>query len=901
MPGKRSRFKSIAELLPLFGDRLFLRRRFLYLAFTITSLALIFQNCGQGFQSQSTQSEAAAAPLNTPGSYSWVATNWGVCSKLCGGGDQTRAVSCVGSNGPIVNDRNCSLPKPGVSQTCNQQACANYMWIQGGFGPCSVTCGGGTQTQTVTCQNSQAQVVSNAFCIDSMPPTSRSCNSQSCPVPLISANVLAQKPYMGFNTYYASRMSRMQVNQTSLQQIADDMNANGLAAAGYNILSFDIGWWYSTTGSPRDPTTHQIIPSPLIPDLKGVVNHIHADGLLAGVYTDPGIGDAAGCGGFPGSGGYIDQDVRQFIGWGFDFLKLDHCGGNPHAAAAGINDPGNAAYAQWGYGTGSAYEYGLWANAILAAAQSTGKQLIFNIGDAEGISDHVHGWAHTIGNSWRTQMDIAVPPQYPVTWSTILRNFEGNDTPPVAGPGHWNDPDYLLIGGYGLSTIEEQSYFNMWVIQAAPLILATWPADLAPTAADGPRLRAMLLNPEVIAIDQDSLGRQGEKVREDSVGVVVYSKVLSGSGRRAVLLLNKNDSAVSSISFTWGDIGLANGSASIRDVVAKSNLGSFSNGYTSTGIPAHGSRLFLVTGTDSTPSLNNSWEKLGGKILGTPSVTSLNGTEVVFGLGVDHYFWMNQKTASGWSGWSQIRPANCSNDVTFFGDPAAIAVNGMIHLVGSGIENGAENASLQKNVFASHSNDGGKTWTCFTNLGGNVFGHLGNSSPDGSSIDVMGRGWDNAIWRTRWNSSNWSSWQSLGASIISGVQATSRGNGVVDVVAIGTDSHVWHGWYSGTSAITWDQIPSNVLFSNTPSVAWNSTDGTLHVYATSRDSQEVNSTFWNSTTGWQPWVALNGCSKAGASAVKTPIGFDVFGTGCNQNNLVSDQDPQADSVIRISN
>lgn len=158
------------------------KRSFLLAGLVI--LAFGFQNCNRPNFS-AIQTEASIKPA-TVNSYVWVGTNWSICTNLCGSGTQTRSVTCQQEDGTVVNDSNCSNPKPVISQACNVQACEAYMWIQSGFTPCSVSCGGGTQTQTVSCKNAQNQTVSNSFCSGTQPATSQGCNTNVCSTPVVN-------------------------------------------------------------------------------------------------------------------------------------------------------------------------------------------------------------------------------------------------------------------------------------------------------------------------------------------------------------------------------------------------------------------------------------------------------------------------------------------------------------------------------------------------------------------------------------------------------------------------------------------------------------------------------------------------------------------------------------------
>jgi len=141
-----------------------------------------------------------------------------------------------------------------------------------------------------------------------------------------------------------------------------------------------------------------------------------------------------------------------------------------------------------------------------------------------------------------------------------LANFDAAQHASAQSPGHYNDPDMLIAGLSGFSDAQNRTHLSLWAISGAPLIAGNKPSSM--TAAT----RAALTNREMIAIDQDALGRQGTKVAEDASGLQVYSKVLSGTGRRAVVLLNRTGSAAT-ITARWSSLGLS-GSATVRDVWA---------------------------------------------------------------------------------------------------------------------------------------------------------------------------------------------------------------------------------------------------------------------------------------------------------------------------------------------
>jgi hypothetical protein len=383
-------------------------------------------------------------------------------------------------------------------------------------------------------------------------------------------NGLAQVPYMGWNSWYAYGEN---INDTKIRQAADAIVSNGLNTLGYTYVGIDGGWWTTGGGGGRDANGN-IIPNPTFPNMGALTAYIHSKGLKAGTYTDTG---SSGCGTAFGSYGHQQQDVNQFAAWGFDLLKVDHCGGNPQT--------GN-----------TASEYAYWRDVI--ANNSSQRSIVYNICEWGVNTPWV--WGPATGNSWRTGGDISFDsghtnPFFRVSWASVLGNFDANNHPSSAGPGGWNDPDYLLIGGFGLTATEEQSYFSMWAIQAAPLILATDVTNMTQATKN------TIMNNEVIAIDQDPLGKQGTLVREDTPGLQVWSKTLSGTGVRAALLLNRNASATN-MTVNWTDLGLQAGNATVRNLWTKTNLGTLSNGYT-VNVPSHGVVMLKVTGTEPPPAL----------------------------------------------------------------------------------------------------------------------------------------------------------------------------------------------------------------------------------------------------------------------------------------------------------
>lgn len=383
---------------------------------------------------------------------------------------------------------------------------------------------------------------------------------KTAPTAQALANGQSTTPIMGWSSWNAHFAN---INETVIKAAAAALVSSGMKAAGYTYVNIDAGWW---SGS-RDSSGNITVSSTQWPDgMAGVVSYIHGLGLKAGIYTDAG---ANGCSGTSqGSYGHYVQDMTQFETWGFDFVKVDWCGG----VALGLTP---------------STTYATIRDAIATATTSTGHSMAFGICEW-GVADPWN-WGPATGNSWRTSNDISFT-QGSVAWSDILKNFDAATLHPDAQSiESYNDPDMMEVGASGISTTESQAHFSLWAIAGAPLLAGNDITTMSSTTA------TILTNSEVIAVDQDPLDLQAVKVSEPAIGLQVWSKVLSGSGNRAVALFNRT-SSTASITVNWNDISLS-GSASVRDLWAKSTVGTFSTSYTAS-VPAHGVVLLKISGTE---------------------------------------------------------------------------------------------------------------------------------------------------------------------------------------------------------------------------------------------------------------------------------------------------------------
>ncbi|WP_206784679.1 alpha-galactosidase [Amycolatopsis sp. MtRt-6] len=382
--------------------------------------------------------------------------------------------------------------------------------------------------------------------------------------------VAVSPPVMGWaswNTFAAK------IDYNTIKAQADALVSSGMKDAGYNHVNIDEGWWQGT----RDSAGNITVDTAEWPGgMPAIADYLHSKGLKAGIYTDAG---RDGCGYYyptgrpaaPGSGseGHYLQDMLQFQRWGFDFVKVDWCGGDvegldPQSTYRAISDANKAATAQTG-------------RTLTLSICNWGKKNPWN-------------WGAGTGAMWRTSTDIIYYGQS-ATLGQVLTNFDQAQHPVSQHTGYVNDPDMLTVGMPGLTDAQARTEMSLWSVSGAPLLAGN---NLATMSA---ATKAILTNREVIAVDQDPRGLQGVKVAEDAAGLQVYAKVLSGSGKRAVVLLNRTPAAAT-MNVRWADLGLTPAAATVRNVWGASNAGSFATGYSVT-VPANDSVLLTVQGTDA--------------------------------------------------------------------------------------------------------------------------------------------------------------------------------------------------------------------------------------------------------------------------------------------------------------
>jgi len=361
--------------------------------------------------------------------------------------------------------------------------------------------------------------------------------------PPVLDNSVARTPPMGWNSW---NHFGCDVSAQLIRETADAMAANGLRDAGYQYVVIDDCWQVA-----RDARGRLVADSVRFPGgMKPLADYVHARGLKFGIYTDAG---RRTCQGRPGTYGSEDLDARTFAEWGVDYVKEDWC------YAEGLDAP---------------TQYAKFHDALAKA----GRPIVFSI--CEWGSAAPWEWGPATGNLWRTTGDIED------TWNSMLALLDiSGQHASAARPGAWNDPDMLEVGNGGMTDDEYRAHFSLWAIMAAPLMAGNDVRALSPATRD------ILVNREVIAVDQDSLGVQGTLVSERTPELQVWMKPLKDGGRAVVLL---NRSALQTvISASWWRLRMS-GPARVRDLWAHADLGAFTGRFSAT-VPAHGVVMVRVT------------------------------------------------------------------------------------------------------------------------------------------------------------------------------------------------------------------------------------------------------------------------------------------------------------------
>ena len=361
---------------------------------------------------------------------------------------------------------------------------------------------------------------------------------------------LAMRPPMGWNSW---NHFHRQVDDATIRAQAEAMVSSGMRDAGYTYINIDDTWEGKRDAEGNIQTNSKF------PDMKALADFVHSKGLKLGIYSSPG---PLTCAKFEGSYGHELQDARTYAAWGIDYLKYDLCGLREQMRAAPTPEAAHK----------------IMVDAYIKmrdALRSTGRPIVYSL--CQYGNDAVWEWGTSVGgNLWRTTGDISDH------YSRMAEiGFGQAGLARFAGPGHWNDPDMLEVGNGGMSTDEYRTHMSLWAILAAPLLAGN---DLTTMT---PETIAILTNRDVIAVDQDEAGKQGDRVSAEGP-IEIWARPLA-DGSKAIGIFNRHPSAMTT-QVNFNKLGFS-GPVKAKDLWLAKDLGSISAPYTVT-IPGHGV-LFL--------------------------------------------------------------------------------------------------------------------------------------------------------------------------------------------------------------------------------------------------------------------------------------------------------------------
>jgi hypothetical protein len=364
---------------------------------------------------------------------------------------------------------------------------------------------------------------------------------------------------MGWNSWNCWGPS---VTDAKVRSSAQALIDKGLIDYGWTYINVDDFW----ESEARD-TDGVIGSNKNFPGMKALGDWLHANGLKYGVYSSPGTRT---CGGCLGSYTYEGKDAKSYAEWGVDYLKYDWCSYG-------------AVYEK--EGDKSLYAYMKPYITMQKQLKAQNRDIVYSLCQY-GMRD-VWEWGPAVeGNCWRTTGDITD------TWES-LSNIGFSQAPlyPYARPGHWNDPDMLIVGmvGWGdnlhptgLTCDEQYTHISLWCLLASPLLIGCDISQLDDFTLN------LLTNNEVLDVNQDPLGKQAQRVKEDGDIQIWVKEMSDGSKAVGIFNLGAEDTIYNA---DLSKLGFS--SSKVRDLWRQKDS-SISGNTLTLSVPSHGVALLKI-------------------------------------------------------------------------------------------------------------------------------------------------------------------------------------------------------------------------------------------------------------------------------------------------------------------
>jgi alpha-galactosidase len=375
---------------------------------------------------------------------------------------------------------------------------------------------------------------------------------------IVVGDTIALTPPLGWNSWNCFANA---VDDGKIRAAADAMVSSGLINHGWTYINIDDCW----EGKKRDANGF-IQSNEKFPDMKALADYVHSKGLKIGIYSSPG---PKTCAGFEASWQHEEKDAQQYAAWGFDYLKYDWC-----------------SYSQVDDKSLPNRERLMKPYLVMEAAlRKQNRDIVFSL--CQYGMGNVWEWGAQVGgNCWRTTGDIGD------SWASMSGiGFKQNGHEKWAGPGHWNDPDMMVLGkvGWGhlhptrLTPNEQYTHVSLWCLLTAPLLIGADMSQLDPFTFN------LLANDEVLAVNQDALGQQASRKAKNGETEVWAKDMADGS--KAAGLFNRGEGAAD-VTVKWTDLGLA-GKCRVRDLWRQKDEGAYADSFTAT-VPRHGVCLLRI-------------------------------------------------------------------------------------------------------------------------------------------------------------------------------------------------------------------------------------------------------------------------------------------------------------------